>query len=75
VWGTVKVNVSASDNQGSAGISNELYIGGTRVASGTGGALSYSWNSRKVKRGAYTIEARSRDAAGNVSRTSISVTR
>jgi thermitase len=75
VWGTVKVNVSASDNQGSAGISNELYIGGTRVASGTGGALSYSWNSRKVKHGAYTIEARSRDAAGNVSRTSISVTR
>lgn len=75
VSGTVRIDVSASDNQGSAGISNELYVSGKRVASGTGGALSYSWNTRKAKAGSYVIEARSRDAAGNVSTTSISVTR
>lgn len=75
VSGTVKINVSASDNQGSAGISNELYIGGTRVAAATGGVLSYNWSARKLQRGAYTIEARSRDAAGNVSQAFISVTR
>jgi thermitase len=75
VSGTVRINVSASDNLGSTGISNELYIGGARVASSTGGALSYSWNTRKVKAGTHVIEARSRDAAGNASKTSISVVR
>jgi thermitase len=75
VSGTVRVNVSASDNQGSAGISNELFIAGTRVATSIGGALSFSWNTRKLAAGSHTIEARARDAAGNVTTTSITVRR
>lgn len=75
ISGTVRINVSASDNAGSSGITNELYIAGARVAMATGGALSYSWNTRKTKPGTYMIEARARDAAGNVSATSIAVTR
>jgi len=75
VSGTVKINISASDNSGSAGITSDLYIAGARVATATGGTLSYNWNTRKVKSGTYTIEARSQDRAGNASVTSISVTR
>ena len=75
VSGTVSITLSASDNQGTAGLSNEIYINNVRMATGAGGGLSFNWNTRKVSSGTHTIEARSRDAAGNASRTSISVTR
>ena len=75
VSGTVSITLSASDNQGTAGLSNEIYINNVRMATGAGGGLSFNWNTRKVSAGVHTIEARSRDAAGNASRTSISVTR
>ncbi|MBI3156400.1 MAG: S8 family serine peptidase [Burkholderiales bacterium] len=75
VSGTVTVKASASDNSGTAGLTQQLYINGARVASATGGSLSYKWNVRKLSRGTYTIEALATDAAGNASRHSISVKR
>jgi hypothetical protein len=66
VSGNVSVKVSASDNSGSASISQKLLINGKQVASTTGGALSYNWNTRKVAAGGQTIQAGATDAAGNV---------
>jgi subtilisin family serine protease len=74
VAGNVSVSVSASDNSGAAGISQSLYIDGKLSAKGSGGTLSYNWNSRKVAAGAHTIQAVATDVAGNSSSASVSVT-
>ncbi|MGX4642360.1 S8 family serine peptidase [Massilia sp. SYSU DXS3249] len=74
VSGTVAVSVSATDNAGAAGIRTSLAIDGKAVASGQGGSLSYSWNSRKVAKGTHTIAVTARDAAGNAASKSVSVT-
>jgi thermitase len=74
VYGTVTVSVSASDNSGAAGISQTLYIDGALRAAGTGDSLAYSWNTRKVKAGIHTLQAVAKDAAGNISTTSVQVT-
>ncbi len=74
VSGTVSVNLSATDNAGAAGISTVLMIDGVVMARGTGGSLSYNWNTRKVKSGTHVISATARDAAGNSSSASVSVT-
>ena len=75
VSGTVAISVAASDNAGAAGIKQLLYIKGQQKASGTGSSLSYSWNTRKIASGSYTITAVATDAAGNKSSSSIQVTR
>lgn len=75
VSGSVSISVSASDNSGSAGITNSLFINNIRVAAASGGSLSYKWNTRKVATGTYTIRAEARDAAGNLASTSVQVTR
>ncbi|MBK4735919.1 S8 family serine peptidase [Noviherbaspirillum pedocola] len=74
VSGTVSVNTNASDNNGTAGISQWIYIDGALKAQGTGATLSYSWNTRKVTSGTHTIQAVAKDAAGNQSSTSVQVT-
>lgn len=73
VSGTVAVSVSASDNAGAAGIQTSLSIDGKLVASGQGGSLSYSWNTRKVTPGTHTIAVTARDAAGNTGTKTVSV--
>ena len=75
VSGTVSITVSASDNSSAAGISQWIYIDGALKATGTGSALAYSWNTRKVAYGMHTIQAVAKDAAGNTSSTSVQVTR
>jgi hypothetical protein len=75
VSGTVGINVSASDNSGTAGITQQLYIDGKLVASGTGGSLSYSWNTRKASSGSHTIQAIAKDSAGNSTNSTIQVSR
>lgn len=75
VSGNVKIAGSASDNSGSSGLSMELYIGGQRVATSTGGSLSYSWNTRRIAAGTYTLTLKASDAAGNSASHSIQVTR
>jgi subtilisin family serine protease len=74
VAGNVQVSTSASDNSGSAGISQFLYINGQQVAKGTGASLSYNWNTKKIAKGTYTIQATAKDKAGNTSSTSVQVT-
>ncbi|MEO7494030.1 MAG: Ig-like domain-containing protein, partial [Massilia sp.] len=73
VAGNVSVNVSASDNAGAAGISQSLYLDGKLVARGSGGTLSYNWNTRKSATGNHTLQAISTDAAGNSGNASVSV--
>ena len=75
VSGTVQVKLEASDNSGSAGITQTLYIDGNKVASAVGAALSYSWNTRKVASGPHAVTATARDAAGNSTTQTVSVTR
>ncbi len=76
VSGTVKVQVTASDDRGLGGLRQTLFIGGARVASSTDtGTLNYSWNTRKTPPGQHVISATATDAAGNSQTTSVTVTR
>lgn len=75
VAGTVAVTVQATDNNGASGISQTLYIDGVLKAKGTGGSLSYSWNTRKVASGMHTIQAIAKDAAGNSTTVTTQVSR
>ncbi|RJG11804.1 Ig-like domain-containing protein, partial [Massilia cavernae] len=72
VNGNVGITVSASDNVAVTAVS--LYIDGALKATGNA-SLSYSWNARKASRGAHTIQAVARDAAGNASTRTIQVNR
>ncbi len=74
VSGNVAINVSASDNSGAAGIGNTLYVDNAVVATGKGGALSYTWRTKRNNAGTHTITAVSKDAAGNSASTSVTVT-
>ena len=74
VSGPVTVTLNASDNAGAAGIAMTLLINGKVVASGNGGTLSYNWNTKKVAKGLHTVTGSARDAAGNTSSSSVSVT-
>lgn len=75
VSGNITISVNASDNNGASGILLEIYVDGVLKTSGTGGALSTSWNTRTkgVKVGTHTIQALARDAAGNTSTASVMV--
>src|SRR4029077_6914653 len=42
--GSVSITTSASDNSGTAGITQTLYIDGVPKTTVNGGGLSYSWN-------------------------------
>lgn len=75
VSGTVQISTSASDNSGTAGLKQSLYVNGVLVSSVTGGSLSYNWNTRKVKSGTYSISATAQDAAGNKSTAVVTVSR
>lgn len=70
---TLTVKINATDNAGTAGLSQSLYIAGKLVASTTGGTLSYNWNTRPLKNGNHTLQAVAKDAAGNATSVSISV--
>ena len=69
----VAVYVTATDDSGAAGLKQTLQINGSTVASTTGGTLTYSWNTRKLAPGSYTLQATAVDAAGNRSTTSVQV--
>ena len=75
VSGNVKVMVSASDNAGTSGIRQVLYMNGKSVATSNGGTLNFGWNASKAAVGSYTFKAVATDAAGNASSTSVTVTR
>lgn len=73
VSGNVTINVTASDNAGPSGLKLLLFINGNQVASSSGGALNYKWNTAKLPVGSYTLEARATDAKGNLSTSAITV--
>ncbi len=75
VSGTLAISTVASDNSGAAGITQQLFVDGKLVASGSGGNLSYSWNTRKATAGSHSIQATASDAAGNKTTTLIAVTK
>jgi len=72
---SLKIASNATDNSGSAGVKQSLYINGSLVTSSVGGALNYTWNTRKLKSGSHTIEVVAADAAGNSARVSSLVTK
>jgi thermitase len=74
VSGTVAVSLSATDNSAASGISQTLKIDATVVATGNGSALAYSWNTRKYAKGVHTVTATARDAAGNTTTKTVTVT-
>lgn len=74
VSGTVQVISSASDIN-TATISQTIYIDGAMKASGSGTSLSYSWNTRKYASGTHTILVKAVDSLGNISSSSIQVTK
>jgi subtilisin family serine protease len=74
VSGSVKINVSATDNVGVAQVS--IYIDNVQVYKGTVAPYTYAWNTKKVSRGTHVITAKAWDAAGNMgAATPVSVTK
>lgn len=63
--GSLTITATASDNLGSSGLKQVLYIDNKLMTSVSGGSLSYSWNLNKVSSGAHTIKVVAIDAAGN----------
>jgi hypothetical protein len=71
--GTVKVNVSATDNQAVSSL--KLLIDGKPVATVLGTSLSYSWNTRKLSAGSHAVSAEAVDPSGNKGTQAITVKR
>ena len=71
VTGTIAVNVNATDNVGISRV--DLYAGGALVASDTTSPYAFSWNTASRADGSVVLEARARDAAGNVGSQRITV--
>jgi GH18 family chitinase len=71
--GTVAVSVTASDNVGVAGV--QFQLNGANLGSEvTTSPYNYSWNTALKSNGSYTLSAVARDAAGNKTTASITVT-
>jgi hypothetical protein len=70
----VPISVNASDDSGASGITHTLYIDSVLKATGKGSTLGYNWNIRNVAAGAHTVQMVARDAAGNSSSSSVTVT-
>jgi chitinase len=64
VSGTVAITASASDNIGVARV--EFYENGMLISASNVAPYSYSWNTKSVANGNYTLAAKAYDAAGNV---------
>jgi hypothetical protein len=69
----VTISLNATDNSGTVGIIQTLYIDGMAKAIGAGSTLAYNWNIKTVAVGAHLIQAVARDAAGNASSSSVHV--
>lgn len=65
------ISASATDNKAVVGMS--LVIAGKEVAVSNGGSISYTWNTRKLARGAHTVTVKAWDAAGNTVSRSVTV--
>src|SRR5262249_21313038 len=73
VIGTISVSASASDNNGVVGVQFQL-DGANLGAEDTAPPSSVIWNSTSTTNGSHTLSAIARDAAGNKSTASVTVT-
>jgi len=73
VSGTISVSANASDNVGVVGVQFQL-DGANLGAEDTTSPYSVSWNTTTASNGAHTLSAIARDAAGNKSTATLSVT-
>ncbi len=71
VENTVPIDVDATDSVGVTRV--DFYVGGTLIGSDTTAPYSFAWNTHAYADGSYALEARARDAIGNVG-TSATVT-
>jgi len=69
ISGSVIVKVQASDNTAITKV--ELYINGTLFATDTEAPYEFYWDTTTNRNGAYTIQAKAYDKAGNISESSI----
>ncbi len=73
VSGTISVSATASDNIGVVGV--QFQVNGSAIGNEvTNAPYTVSWNTANVANGAYTVSAIARDAAGNKTTVSASVT-
>lgn len=70
--GTVNVSVAASDNVGVARV--KLFIGGKLLGTDRTAPYDFSFSTKGLARGTYTLTAKAFDAAGNMSQTQVQVT-
>lgn len=70
--GTVNVSVAASDNVGIARV--KLFIGGKLLGTDRTAPYDFSFSTKGLARGTYTLTAKAFDAAGNMSQTQVQVT-
>ena len=59
------ITTSVTDNSGTGGVTQLLYINGVLKSTVIGAPLSYKWNTAPLAAGSYTISVTARDAAGN----------
>ena len=72
VSGTISIQASASDNVGVASVS--FYVDGALTCTASGSPYSCSWGTTSAANGGHTLMATARDAAGNSSSASVTVT-
>jgi subtilisin family serine protease len=65
------ISASATDNQAVAKIS--LTVDGKEVAITYGGSVSYNWNTRRLAKGAHSVQVRAWDKANNTVSRSVTV--
>jgi hypothetical protein len=75
VAGNITISTVASDNSGSAGITQRLYIDGALNSTFSGGSLSYKWNTAKVAKGVHVLTISASDKVGNTTTAKVSVTK
>jgi thermitase len=71
IAGLRSVNVSVSSSDNVAVTKAELYLNGRRIASSTSGSFTYKWNTSKLAKGAYQLQSKAFDAAGNTADSAI----
>jgi hypothetical protein len=72
VFGTVTLEVEATDNVGVAKV--EFFAGSTKLGEDTSAPYTFSWNTTAYPDGPVTLRARAVDTAGNASEATLQVT-
>lgn len=71
IYGTINIQVNASDNVGVSSVT--LYVDGKLAVTNSTAPFSISWNSASVPNGSHTIMVTAKDAAGNTTSSSVQI--